>query len=101
QPVIAGAPNAYFAPLPVKAMAQALVQAGLPGSVSHTAGTFVCNQVFYWLCHHIATQAPDLRGGFLHVPYSTALAGRHPDQPAMTHEALVQATELAIRAALS
>jgi len=101
EPVIAGGPNAYFAPLPVKAMAQALAQAGLPATVSHTAGTFLCNQVFYWLCHHIATQAPCLRGGFIHVPYSDEMAARHPGKPTLALTAMVQGVELAIRTALA
>lgn len=36
-------PAAYFATVPVREMARAIAQAGLPGSVSYTAGTFVCN----------------------------------------------------------
>lgn len=101
EPVVADGPPAYFAPLPVKAIAQALGQAGLPAGVSHTAGTFVCNQVFYQLCHHVATRAPGLRGGFLHVPYSSDMAGQHPGQPAMPLDALVQGVELAVRTALA
>lgn len=45
-------------------------RAGLPASVSNTAGTFVCNHVFYGLLHLAATERPDLRGGFVHVPYA-------------------------------
>ena len=44
--------------------------AGIPASVSQTAGTFVCNHVFYGLAHLIATRRPALRGGFVHVPYA-------------------------------
>ncbi|MEV5504571.1 hypothetical protein AB0M50_55120, partial [Nonomuraea fuscirosea] len=44
-------------------------EAGLPASVSHTAGTFVCNHVFYGLMHLIASGWPGVRGGFVHVPY--------------------------------
>ncbi|MFH8405808.1 pyroglutamyl-peptidase I [Streptomyces sp. NPDC018019] len=68
--IVPGGPAAYFAALPVKACVAAVREAGLPASVSHTAGTFVCNHVFYDLMHLIATERPALRGGFVHVPYA-------------------------------
>ena len=55
----------------------ALREAGLPAIVSNTAGTFVCNHVFYGLMHLAATRRPALRGGFLHVPYLPSQAARH------------------------
>ncbi|MEU7256891.1 pyroglutamyl-peptidase I [Streptomyces rimosus] len=70
EPVAPGGPAAYFAALPVKACVAAVREAGLPASVSNTAGTFVCNHVFYDLMHLIATERPALRGGFVHVPYA-------------------------------
>ncbi|MFE0024727.1 pyroglutamyl-peptidase I [Amycolatopsis sp. NPDC059021] len=69
-PVIADGPAAYFSTLPVKACVAAIRDAGVPASVSHTAGTYVCNQVFYGLMHLLATDFPGTRGGFVHVPYS-------------------------------
>lgn len=70
EPVVPGGPAAYFSSLPVKACVAAVREAGLPASVSQTAGTFVCNHVFYGLAHLTATELPDLRGGFVHVPYA-------------------------------
>ena len=69
RPVVAGGPAAYFSTLPIKAAAAELRAAGLPAAVSNSAGTFVCNHVFYRLMHFAATRRPGLRGGFLHVPY--------------------------------
>ncbi|MFH8348921.1 pyroglutamyl-peptidase I [Streptomyces sp. NPDC018045] len=68
--IVPGGPAAYFAALPVKACVAAVREAGVPASVSNTAGTFVCNHVFYDLMHLIATERPALRGGFVHVPYA-------------------------------
>ncbi|WP_329576790.1 pyroglutamyl-peptidase I [Kitasatospora sp. NBC_01250] len=68
EPVVPGGPDAYFAALPVKACVAAVREAGLPASLSHTAGTFVCNHVFYALMHLIAVERPTTRGGFVHVP---------------------------------
>jgi pyroglutamyl-peptidase len=68
-PVVPDGPAAYFTTLPVKACVAAIRAAGVPASVSHTAGTYVCNQVFYGLMHLLST-LPGVRGGFVHVPYS-------------------------------
>ena len=67
-PVVATAPAAYFATLPVRKIHAALTAAGLPSVISNSAGTFVCNHAFYTLMHFAATQRTGLRGGFLHVP---------------------------------
>ncbi|CAM2775912.1 pyroglutamyl-peptidase I [Pseudomonas fluorescens] len=64
--VVVGGPAAYFSTLPIKAMVKALRDAGVAASVSQTAGTFVCNQVFYLLQH--ALVGTDVRSGFIHVP---------------------------------
>ena len=49
--VIEGGPAAYFSGLPVKAILRDLLAAGVPAAISHTAGTFVCNHIFYGACH--------------------------------------------------
>jgi pyroglutamyl-peptidase len=69
-PVVPQGPAAYFSTLPLKAMLLALRRHGLPAELSQSAGTFVCNHVFYGLMHALANQ-PALqgtRGGFVHVP---------------------------------
>ncbi len=70
-PVVPGAPAAYFSSLPIKAMLRALDKAGIAAEVSQTAGTFVCNQVFYGLMHELATRRAlkNTRGGFVHLPF--------------------------------
>lgn len=60
-------PAAYFAVGPVRKMAQAITDAGLPGTVSNSAGAFVCNDVFYTLLHHY--HGTNTKIGFIHVPY--------------------------------
>jgi pyroglutamyl-peptidase len=71
-PVVPGAPTAYLSGLPLKAALVELRAAGLPAVVSNTAGTYVCNAVFYALAHALA-QAPGVVGGFVHVPRADAL----------------------------
>nr|WP_314566784.1 pyroglutamyl-peptidase I [uncultured Pseudomonas sp.] len=65
--VVAGGPAAYFTTLPIKTMVKAVREAGIAASVSQTAGTFVCNQVFYLLQHALAGLG--VRSGFIHVPF--------------------------------
>jgi pyroglutamyl-peptidase len=100
-PVIDGAPNAYFSTLPIKAMLRALHEERIPASISNTAGTFVCNQVFYALAHLIATRHPSLRGGFVHVPYLPEQARRLGDVPWLDLPTMVEATRLCLRVALT
>ena len=66
--VVKSGPAAYFSTLPIKAIVQQLQKRGLPAAVSQTAGTFVCNHVFYGLMHELARHNPGVRGGFIHVP---------------------------------
>ena len=96
-PVVPGGPAAYFSTLPIKAMLQALQDAGLAAEVSQTAGTFVCNHLFYALMHALATQRgfKRARGGFVHVPYL-------PEQgsPSLPLEDMVRGLQVAIATAL-
>ncbi len=97
-PVAPGGPAAYFSTLPIKALLLALQRRGLPAEVSQTAGTFVCNQVFYALMHALATQ-PALagtRGGFVHVPWLA-----EQGSPSMPLQAVVDGLRLALRVALT
>ena len=66
QPVIPGGSDGLFSTVNVSAMAAAIEETGLPGAVSNTAGTFVCNDVLYTLLHHY--HGTGVKVGFLHVP---------------------------------
>jgi len=101
RPVVAGGPPAYFTTLPVKAAAAALRAAGLPAIVSNSAGTFVCNHVFYGLMHLAATRHPGLRGGFLHIPYLPSQAARQDGAPSMALADIVRGIEIVLRVAAS
>ena len=76
QPVVAGAPVAYFSTLPIKHLVARLRAAGFPASVSQTAGTFVCNQVFFALQHALAGRG--VRSGFVHLPLLPEQAAHWP-----------------------
>ena len=100
-PVVAGGPAAYFSTLPIKAMLHAMQTEGMAVEVSQTAGTFVCNHVFYGLMHFLATQRGlrNTRGGFIHVPFlPEQVVGL--DLPSLSLEPMTDGLGLAVRAAL-
>src|SRR5262249_8123104 len=99
--VIRGAPSAYFSTLPLKAMLRRLHDAQIPAVLSHTAGTFVCNQVFFGIAHRLATTHRRMRGGFVHVPYLPEQAARHAGAPSLPLAAMVDAIRLCIETALA
>jgi pyroglutamyl-peptidase len=100
-PCIAGAPPAYFSTLAIKTMRAAMRDAGIPAEISHTAGTFVCNHVFYVLMHALASEGSHARGGFMHVPYLPEQAERiDGDGPSMRVDKIVTGLRIALNAAL-
>jgi pyroglutamyl-peptidase len=99
EPVVRGGPAAYLTTLPIKAAAAALRDAGIPAEVSNSAGTFLCNHVFYGLMHEAATGEHRFRGGFLHVPYLPSQAARLPDAPSMALEQIVEGIEIVLSVA--
>jgi len=67
--VIKGGPDGRFSKLPVREMAAACKAAGIPANVSFSAGGYVCNCLMYHVLDLIEKEYPDMRGGFIHVPY--------------------------------
>lgn len=100
EPIVPDGPAGYFSTLPIKAIVAAVREAGIPASVSQTAGTFTCNRVMYGLLHRLHTQGNRVRGGFVHIPYLPAQAAQHPGAPSMAQAQVMQALEIAIRVSL-
>lgn len=92
--------NAYFASLPIKCMVQRMREAGIPASISNTAGTFVCNHLMYGLLYLIKNKYRNVRGGFIHVPYSTGQVISKGNVPSMSIEDITKGLNFAIIAAL-
>jgi pyroglutamyl-peptidase len=99
QAVVAGAPAAYFSTLPIKAMVAALREAGLPAAVSNSAGTFVCNHVFFGLQHALRRRRT-VRSGFMHLPL---LPGQSGDAavPTLPLASMIDGVALALAVALA
>lgn len=98
--IVDNAPNAYFSTLPIKTMLARLRDAGIPAALSQTAGTFVCNQVFFGLMR-LTARRRGVRGGFVHVPYLPEQAARHAGAPSMSLEAMSAAVRLCLETALT
>lgn len=97
EPIVAGGPIAYVSTLPVARMVRDLRTAGIPAAPSSTAGTYVCNDVFYRLMHLIATERPSMRGGFVHVPYvHEQVLNRADAQPSLSVEVITEAVRIAV-----
>lgn len=94
-PSVLGAPAAAFSTVPVKAVAAAIAAAGIPAEVSHSAGTFVCNHVFFTALHEASPRA---RVGFVHVPWSSDHAPE--GQPGLPADAIAEAVRLAVMTSL-
>lgn len=92
--------NAYFTNLPIKAMIKELHDGGIPGSVSNSAGTFVCNHVMYGLLYMISKRYPGKKGGFIHVPYIPGQVLSKGNMPSMSLEDISRGLELCIKAAV-
>ncbi len=98
RPVVRGGPAAHWSTLPVKAIVADLRQRGVPASVSQTAGTFVCNHVFFGLMQALRRRR-GVRGGFVHLPGVPEQV--KPGQPSLPLATMIEAVgwliEVAIR----
>jgi pyroglutamyl-peptidase len=102
EPVVPAGPAAYFSTLPVKAALRALQLAGIRAEVSQTAGTYVCNHVFYALMHELSidSRSSHMRGGFIHVPYDEVQLPQGSAAPAMAARDTGRGIAVVVRTAL-
>ena len=89
---------AYFSTLPIKAMVKAIKEVGLPATVSNTAGTFVCNHLMYQALYLADKKFPNMRAGFMHIPYMTEQVVNKPNTASMNLTDIVRGIEAAIGA---
>ncbi len=89
---------AYFSTLPIKAMVDAIQKAGLPTSVSNTAGTFVCNHLMYQALYLVDKYLPNAKAGFMHIPFMMEQAVDKPNTAAMNLDDITRCIKAAIDA---
>ena len=93
-PIVSGGPAAYFSTLPIKRMVRAIRESGADAEVSNSAGTYVCNHVFY--CAMRAADAAGIRAGFVHVPFIPEQTQNRPGAKSMPLETIARALEAAV-----
>lgn len=98
EPIQPDGDTAYFTQLPIKAMAKAIRAAGLPAIVSNTAGTYVCNHIFYQVQYMRAKEFPKLKAGFIHIPFLPEQVITRQNQPSMALADIVKGLTAAIGA---
>ena len=91
QPILPQGDVAYFSTLPVRQMADAISNEGIPSQVSYSAGAYVCNDLLYTLLAHF--QGSGTRVGFIHIPYST----EQGKEPSMDLDQMIRGLTVAIR----
>lgn len=95
QPVVKDGPDGYFSTLPISAMVEAMKAAGVPASISLSAGTFVCNHVFYALQDYVKTRS--IKSGFMHVPLMDQQRIEFAGLPTMPLAQMVVGVEAALQ----
>ncbi|MGG0051887.1 pyroglutamyl-peptidase I [Bacillus atrophaeus] len=94
EPISENGPAAYWTGLPIKRIVERMKQNGVPAAVSHTAGTFVCNHLFYGLMDEINKNSPRIKGGFIHIPYIPEQT-LNKQAPSLSLEMIVKALRIA------
>ncbi|MEJ5313987.1 MAG: pyroglutamyl-peptidase I [Anaerolinea sp.] len=97
-PIVPDGPVAYFSSLPVRQIRDALLEEGIPVELSYSAGTYLCNQVFYTLMHFLSRHQWNIPAGFVHVPSLPEQAvKRHPLTPSMSVDLEIRAIRTIIQ----
>ncbi len=97
QPIVVDGPVGYFSTLPLREFLPRLLEADIPAEVSLSAGSYLCNQVFYSMMHHIAINDLPIRAGFVHLPALPKQAAQSPKPiPSTTLEQDLQALQILI-----
>lgn len=92
---------AYFSQLPIKAMVDYMKKENIPASVSNSAGTFVCNHIMYQTLYLAMTQFPDIKAGFMHIPFLPEQVVERPNTPAMALDDIVKGITAALKAIIA
>ena len=96
--IFADGDDAYLLTLPIKAMVKEIQAAGVPASVSNTAGTFVCNHVAYGVAYLAKKYYPNMKTGFMHIPYLPYQVADKRGMASMSLDTLLTGTIAALKA---
>ena len=93
--------NAYFSTLPIKAIVDELNKNNIPSAISNTAGTFVCNHIMYESLYLTSKNYPNIKAGFIHIPYIEEQVKDKPNMPFIKKEDIIQALEIIIKTSVN
>ncbi len=97
EPIVEGGPAAYFSTLPIRAITDRIINAHIPAAISNSAGSYLCNRLFFSVMHAIAVEGLSAKAGFMHLPYLHDQAmSKYPEVPSLSRESIVEAVRLAI-----
>lgn len=94
EPIADKGPVAYWSTIPIKRIVENMKESNIPASVSHTAGTFVCNHIFYGLMDYITRTSSSIRGGFIHIPFIPEQT-INKEAPSLSLETIVKGIKIA------
>ena len=92
--ITSGGADGLFSTLPVDEIVEKLIGADIPSSISYSAGTFVCNNVFYLIQSHCKDQ--NIKSGFVHIPLMESQASEFPGLPTMPLNQMVDAVKIIV-----
>lgn len=96
EPIVDGAPAAYFSTLPIKNIVDALGAEGIPSAISNSAGTFVCNHLMFGVLNYISEQGLSTTAGFIHIPFLPEQVEDKEGVPSLPLDVDVRAVKIAI-----
>jgi pyroglutamyl-peptidase len=78
-----GSDLALRSTLPLRNIMDTLRENGIPAKLSYTAGTYLCNEVFYTLMEWCNENGK--KGGFIHLPMATQMIAEDPRSYSIPH----------------
>ncbi|GAC1656974.1 MAG: pyroglutamyl-peptidase I [Vulcanimicrobiaceae bacterium] len=97
-PVEPGGPDARLSNLPFERIVSAWNENGIPGYISNSAGTYLCNQALYQTLGLTENAHPPVLAGFIHCPYlpSQAIQAGAQASPSMSLDLMKRSIEILI-----
>ena len=100
KPIFVDGDTAYFSRLPIKAIVRNMNENNIPAEISNTAGTYVCNHIMYGLLYNINKKYPNMKGGFVHIPFLPEQVIDKKMVPSMSLDDIVKGLTIAIETSI-
>ena len=101
EPIVERGPAAYFSALPIRAIVNRLIKSNIPAAISNSAGTYLCNRLFYSVMHCIKKESLPTRAGFIHLPrLHEQVIGKRGNNPSLARETIFEAVRLSVEVTL-